>query len=594
MNTSRVGHGLSQPHSIWRFAGPLATSQKVVLPVLGLLFINAFVAGLFPEDEPRRQQLGVLLVASVTAWLFFTLIGLLIQLTLKRLTISRVIAVAMMYALTELIRISTVFAFIDEQQVTSAYGNEFRVAGSLATGLLFLAAAATVFNDSAAYRSTFATRANRVILAEAALGQAEANIAQTRLQTITRVRHILTTELSKALLMSKSKTSQAAALSGELFRVSDGVVRALSAELYNSVPAQSDVTTDAVTARVRFRDLIQSATGAQPFRPLQIGVVSALFTAPTLLLLDAPIFIAIWVLFIAAVFALSAFGQRFVAPRLPDMPMVLRIALITALTAPPLAGYIALAIVPSLGELSLTPTLVLYTLILGAFIGWAIAISEGLRVARERILDELTVLDHQRHWSNTRAQCQLWLDQKRLALTLHNTVQGNLLAAAMKLRRALEAGSEPTQKVASEVHELVKSSLQLEPGRSKRQTLRELTEELNNTWAALIKVTTHCDPKLATLLSKDAVALEIVAEVMSEFVMNSLKHGSATQADVEVTQPSHNIVALQLRNNGSPIIGDTGRVGLGSHFIDSVAITYETANLPDGFEISLQLPLSPG
>jgi len=591
MKITRGQQGLSGSNSIWRFAGSAATSQRVILPVLGLLFLNSFVAGLFPEEESRRQQLGVLLVASIAAWLFFTLIGLLIELTLKTLTITRVAAVSVMYALTELIRISTVFAFIDEQNTTSDYGLEFRVAGSLTTGLLFLGASATVFNDSADYRSTFAIRSNRLSLAEAALGQVEADIGQTRAQIVSKVRGTLNTELSRALLLSKSSGSTAGALADELFRVSDGVIRSLSNELLRVVSPEQAVEKKAVSAKVPIRELINFATRAEPFQPLQIAVVSALFTAPTLLLLNAPLLFTVWVFFITAVFALSAFGQRVFAPRLPEMPVALRILLITVLTAPPLAGYVSFAIVPSISGLVLTSELIGYTFILGAFIGWALAIAGGLRSAREQILEELSQLDRQLNWLNKRANCQLWLDQKRLALILHNTVQGNLLAAAMKLKKAMEAGPEATETAMLEVKRLLASSLELESGLSRSRTLAEITAELNNTWAPLIEINMHCQPELAALVSSDPVALEIVAEVMSEFVTNSLKHGRATLADAELTQSSQNLLALRLGNNGSPIIDDDVLVGLGGNFIDSVAIIHQRVSLPDGVEIKMQIPL---
>ena len=591
MKVIRGEQGISGSESIWRFAGPMATSQRVILPVLGLLFLNSFLAGLFPEEESRRQQLGVLLVASLVAWLFFVIIGLLIKLTLKSLTITRVAAVSIMYALTELIRISTVFAFIDEQQTAGGYGFEFRVSGSLATGLLFLAASATVVNDSADYRSTFAIRSNRLSLADAALGQAEADSKQTRAQIIAKVRGTLNTELSRALLLSKSSGSTAGALADELFRVSDGVIRSLSNELLRVVSPEQAVEKKAVSAKVPIRELINCATRAEPFQPLEIAVVSALFTAPTLFLLNAPILFAVWVFFITAVFALSAFGQHVFTPRLPEMPIALRILLITVLTAPPLAAFVAIAIVPSISLLTLTPELIGYTFILGAFIGWALAISGGLRAAREQILEELSKLDRQQNWLSTRANCQLWLDQKRLALILHNTVQGNLLAAALKLKGALGAGPEATETAMLEVKRLLASSLELESGLSRSRTLAEITAELNNTWAPLIEINMHCEPELAALVSSDPVALEIVAEVMSEFVTNSLKHGGATLAEVELTQPSQNLLALRLLNSGSPIIDDDGLVGLGGHFIDSVSIAHQRVNLPAGVEIKMQIPL---
>jgi signal transduction histidine kinase len=591
MNTWQGTLGLSHSHSIWRFAGPMATSQKVILPVLGLLFLNSFVAGIFPEEETRSQQLGVLLVASLTAWLFFTLFGSLIRFTMKHLTAWRVIAVALVYALTELIRISTVFAFIDVQQMEGVYSEVFRVTGALSTGLLFFSAIATVFNDSAEYRAAFGERATRLSLAQAMLREAEANISQTRVQIITKVRRRLNRELNQALVMSKSMSAQAAVMAEELFRVSDEVVRPLSAELVTEVSSKADAPIRPVSARVPFHELIRCATTANPFRPLEITVVSALLSAPTLLLIKAPVLIVVWVLFIAAVFGLSALGQRVVAPRLPNMRIVWRIVLITVLTATPMPMFVAIALVPSVEELELTPTVIVYAFILGATIGWAIAVAEGLRSAHARILDELSELDRQLHWSSVRAQCQLWLDQKRLALTLHNTVQGNLLAAAMKLKGAVEAGPDATEAVVPEVQRLLTSSLQLNPGSSSRRTLSDVTAELNNTWAPLIELTVHCEPELAALLARDLVALEIVAEILTEFQTNSLKHGSATRSEVQVTQPSLNTVALRMHNNGSPITDDTAGIGLGSQFIDSVAIAHETANLPDGVEIRLEIPV---
>lgn len=570
----------------------MATSQKVVLPVVALLSLNSLASGIFSPQDALLVKFAAVFLPTLVAWVFFTGAGLLIQKTLPNVTVARIVAISALYGLTELARLMTIFAVVGDRASGAEFGLAFRVSGALTTGLLLFAALATVLNDARDYRVSYQRLVTHLEASKTAAQEAQATTVKTRLQIVEHVRRTLDFALAHALSLSTAQQSTPSAVSDELFRISQDVVRPLSTELVSEQTNPVVLNQQAPPMRVPVREFLRMASSYDPFRPFELTLVSVLFTLPTLLLLEPPFLAAVWALYIALTFLLSVFGRRLVTPRLSAMPVFVRVVLITVLTTAPFTMYLATSLVPSLPGVESVVAVTLYGSLFGAALAWFIAASQGLLTSHAAVLQRVAELDEQLRWAQVRAQSRLWLDQKRLALVLHNVVQGTLLSTAMKLRDGV--GSDPTEiaQAVAAAQQTIEESLSVSFAEAAPRSVQQMSDELNGTWASLVEVKINCAEDARLLIEQDEVALAISGDLVTEFVLNSVKHGNAGSVQCELTPLSSNTLEVSLRNDSPAPSDRQAGLGLGDQFMSSVTLSRTAVDTPKGFGVTLTLPLS--
>ena len=576
---------------MWRFAGVHATDQAVVLSVLALLFLNAFNTDLFGASVSLVERVEIVLLASFFAWLWFTVAGAVLNLVAKPLSEVRVTAVVIIYALTEVIRIFSVIALIGDSNSDAQYDLRFTLLGGATTGIVLCALVATGRTDFLQFREIYlqlATHARR-LQAHVKSTASEVSVASNTL--VDYVRRELDQALTAALRASALPAASSSAMADELFRISDEVVRPLSRELSRAVPEVRELAFDRKPPRTPVKALLNDITTAEPFQPIQLFIITVLLAAPTAFLFRSPLPAVLGAVSMGLVFGLSWLGRKYLTPRFTGWPLLLRALVMTVLFAIPMLTFGVTAVIPSVPGLELSPAVAAYAGLLGALLGWLVAFSAGLAAARERILQRVIESDEQLQWLNVRMQAQLWLDQKRFALTLHNDVQGTLLAAALKLRAAIEAGTDATAQAVPEVQRMVRGCIELQAPTVPSNDLRAVVAAVNQNWAPLIELKLEASDELIRDIESDPVAAEIVAELLREFQANSLKHGRASLSTVTLTGNGGRSLGIRMRNNGERTADRIQTAGLGSEFLSSVSLWHEVRDLEDGVEVNLELPL---
>ena len=229
---------------------------------------------------------------------------------------------------------------------------------------------------------------------------------------------------------------------------------------------------------------------------------------------------------------------------------------------------------------------------MGAILGWLPAIADGLQYARQRFITQLETVDADLARAQVRAQSQLWLDQKRLALALHSDVQGTILAAAMQLQRAVAAGGNEAERVLPQVEQTIRKSLLLASGDTKVSKITSVVNKINKTWASLISLTVQTPKQVSAALNSDPLAMEIVCELIKELHINSFKHGRASECVMTLSLSDPGVLHLQMQNNGAPVSAQkSSGEGLGENFITTVTLSYSAQNIPEGVQIDLEIPL---
>lgn len=588
---------LTREGSLWRYAGDKATSQWVVIPVLVFLSFNAVPAGFLLDSLARNQRLINIALALLTAWLFFTVVGLVINSLTPRFTTLRVILISVMFALTETVRI---FSFYGLSSIVTAttvkYDPLFTVIGSMTTGLLMFGLLSTAIIDSSTYHRDYKSLALQTNELQGSALFAVSSIERTKNQLLQSTRERILLALGRTITPQADGYEE---IVDELFHVSEEVVRPLSHQLSNEPVDIPQQTREMIPPRVPLATIVNSATFASPFRPVEYALIVFLIASPAVFLFRSVEYLIYLSVAIAGIYFFNLLARRFLLPRMRELNTLVRVIVISLVYVLPVAVVGLLAetslFTMFLSEEQLVPGLV-YGALLMWVLGWLIAISQGLRYSRMQVLQELEAVTRRLEWANTRLQAQLWMNQKRLALTLHNEVQATLLAAALRLQKALQSGPDEVKQTLPEVQHIISECLLLTEGQDNPRSLQQSLQHITEMWEGLLTLEIQISPEDHQRIEADHLGIEILNEVVSEFHVNSLKHGKASSSYVSIELTEPDIAQVTLRNNGLPLENtafENNSLGLGNVFIAAVTLNNCISNLEGGgVELVVEIPIS--
>lgn len=582
----------SASESGWlRFAGPKATSQTVVLVVLLFLSFNAAPTGLTQSPDIRIAQFRVLIFAFICAWGYFTVLSVAINRFAPNLGKLRGWAVLLLFATTETIRTVLVHLFSEANGLDSDPEWLFRITAGTATGIIFFSLVSVVVNDSQYYRQAYRNLFEQRLILNAALSSAETNVERTRMQMLQNVRDQLEKALRVTLREMETQTSATIELSNDIYEVAEMVVRPLSHQLFAEPVKVPETQLSIKPPRVPIAQFVRDSSIADPFRPGLLVFIGTLLTLPVLFLFTSWISVLNWAVGLGLTFVVLFFANKYVTSQLPKMPVFIRFVLITLIFMAPaifFAGSVINAVTKGNPDNFAT---IFYGSAIVVFLGWLLAASAGMRASRQSMLSQVSEMNNEIYWLGVRLQAELWVDQKNLALTLHNEVQATLLAAAMKLKAAVENGNIDSETM-SEVRNLISRGINFASRDSSSRNLEDAIDRLNKNWGGLITMRYNASEELLHKIEKDPVTLGVVEDVLSEFLNNSLKHGKATETTVIFTMPTPAVLQLAMTNNGKPLDNSELGAGLGSTFLSSVSLSQKLENFSRGVKQTVSLPFS--
>lgn len=572
-----------------RFAGPRATSQWVVLPVIGVLSLNA--SSVTENDTLEIFALRVIadVAAFFVAWLLFTGVGKLIHRFCSHYGLSRLIALVLLYAATEMSRTTT------GHFVTIGFGIPenpdwaFRLSAAAMTGLVFLGISSTLVNDSFLYRETYTQLTTVRLRLEAMVSTSQSALISTRDRLVTRIRQQLESALRSSLDESQRQNPQLSVMTETLFDAVEGVVRPVSRELFGSPLILEQQELPVTPPRMKVGRVFDEATQDAPFKPLAFATLPLMMTLPFILFKaeSSTLFLRYIVatVFLVVVLYVAKIAWEKSLLRLPLWVRVIIISVVYAMVA--LLYTVLLLEGPGANGYGNYLVLV-YGAGLGAAVGWLLALISGMHVARIAMLDEVAAKNDELAWLNARMQSELWSEQKRLAMSLHNNVQGMLLAAALKLRAITE--SNRSEKDLSEVRDLVQKAIDFEFTSHEELTIEAVTKALENSWGELIAISVIADSDTVAFINTDQILVRTLSDVLSEFTTNAIKHGNAKSMSVSIQQLNDRNIEVRLLNDGKPQCAGA-REGMGTSFMKAVAVSSSILELPTGFGITLVLPV---
>jgi hypothetical protein len=275
-------------------------------------------------------------------------------------------------------------------------------------------------------------------------------------------------------------------------------------------------------------------------------------------------------------------AKRLVLARIQTLAYVLRLSIILLIYAFFSAGLMLVVVDSARLEIPVSlAAQAVYGIVLGIPLLSILAIAPATRQARVEVLAETASVNKELSWMTARLGAELWADRRAIAKTLHQDVQGVLVAAAFRLQRAIDLGQD-IEVAAEEVYDIVSLAANFAVAPAMPPTMDFSLELLRDRWSGILTVSFDADENAGQLLSVDSVARQLMQETISEFATNSVKHGLASEAVVTVRSSDPKLLTISLTNNGGPISDDASFEGLGSRMMLTMGINGTYQNLATG------------
>jgi len=402
-------------------------------------------------------------------------------------------------------------------------------------------------------------------------------------ETIERVKDRLRTEV--AALDSVEGANSVA----ELQRLAGDVVRPMSHELAQSLPAREIHTTDPVDVHVTRQQVAEQLVDRPPFRPLQAALLMTLFlvTASVAVLGDSGILVALMIFVSIFIWSqLANWGLALILPKLSP-----RTALVIVLIAAVAIGYLSTAAGTLLLEDSTLK--VVFFVTGGVFTaGIVLLLAIVSAILRQQQESERTLVEYTerlRHEVVRLRQAQ-WLQNKALSRALHGPVQSTVTSAALRLDAAVRNG-ESTGTLVEEIRTELRSVIDvIDAAEIVAPSLDIALTRITGMWEGLCDVQTSVSPDAANILSNDPLAAATVVDILTEAVSNAVRHGKAEHVMIAVNTDIKGSVTITVSNDGKADDNTSPTTGLGTTLLDECTLHWSRTQINNAHVLSADVP----
>ena len=218
---------------------------------------------------------------------------------------------------------------------------------------------------------------------------------------------------------------------------------------------------------------------------------------------------------------------------------------------------------------------------------WALLILAVVGVSERRLREQVQLTQEALSLSLERQLLLVVSEEKsrrQVARLLHDRVQSSLMTACLELRRAITPGGDLDH---ARIDSII-AKLEAIRGVDVRQAARILSPELGNVdlHTALAELALLYEPGLSTEIRIDPWVSDPAASVPEDTLLacyriaeqgllNSVVHGHATKATLDINFDDTGQLRLVLTDNGKPVVGSEITPGLGSAILDSWCRMFE-------------------
>ena len=451
---------------------------------------------------------------------------------------------------------------------------QYRILGSPLFILVSLSLVTVLVSNSVRATAELEKLETSRLLLEKRLNSMRAEISRMNAEVAGRVSGLISPVIQELMLKIQGAKSSELGLEVKALRSTiDDVIRPLSQDIAQSSDElnATEVETPKVSIRENFRlnTPIQVSYQIVPFWSTALLTLISTPAAVVFYGQDAGLALLVFALALLATLELAALALRKV-----------RVSAI-------LAFLIQLAIFATGGAMA-TLALGLANLDAGLFpasriitltmmIGTAMFVGQVRQTQRYASQLNAQEVNEKLELLNSQARRELWLNRRRIATVLHGPVQAALYASAMRLAQS----TRPSKKLIQSVNEDLASALEVLKFESlESPDLRDVLSQIVEVWQSTCEIYSNVTKPVYQVTKKKPLVGEAVVEVLREAVSNAIKHGSASEIEIEA-KVSNNLILLSIINNGKPAVNSRGN-GFGSKLYSELTHTWKLDKTEDG------------
>jgi signal transduction histidine kinase len=174
---------------------------------------------------------------------------------------------------------------------------------------------------------------------------------------------------------------------------------------------------------------------------------------------------------------------------------------------------------------------------------------------------------------------RIWLNRKNMAQLLHGSVQAALTAANLRLKQEAVT-SETLLKVKEDISRAIST---LSTAKFSDLDIENSFEELIDLWDGVCDIDIQILPTLLNQIKKDVTAASCLNEFLKECVNNAIKHGDATEVNIQIRLITPAAIEIEVINNGRSSVEN--KVGVGTRILDEVTTSWTRTRLATGTQV---------
>jgi two-component sensor histidine kinase len=363
----------------------------------------------------------------------------------------------------------------------------------------------------------------------------------------------------------------------------DNVVRPLSQQIENDQLLTYASPEDTKKIKLNWREAALGALDPKFLNPVAVTICTIIgaftFISTTNTLEDT---IQLLALALVGTWALVTFVKWVLLKAQSRLPKPVAIGLWVLLISVPGIGVSLLSLLVTLQTpnpysfLLIGPYFVTGLAILFSLTGSSQAMAD---VASQRLEENTQKLA----WEVARVSGEYRRLQRSLSHLVHGRIQSALTSSLLRLKQAVDSGPESLAKVEKGINnELVQliNTASLDD-LDNVPTLENVIGRINQTWEDIAESSLELKGITEDEISKDAVLLTNLAELIPELAFNAIRHGGANNVAFTLGLATEDTVELTCTDNGnqSP---DSGRIGLGTKLLDECALEWKREPVKEG------------
>lgn len=555
--------------AVQQIGGPYSLSNETILGAAVPVILSNMVL-----DFGREK-------GTFGNWLMIAILGysvvVAILLAARRLLASKTppaVVYLLIFLVAGFVRGVVIYSLGRELGIIPAEEWQYRLLGSPLFILVSLSLVTVLVSNSVRATVELEKLETSRLLLEKRLNSMRAEIARMNAEVAGRVSGLISPVIQE--LMQKIQGAKSSELGQEvkaLRSTIDDVIRPLSQDIAQSSDELN--ATEVETPKVSIRENFRLSTPIQvsyQIVPFWSAALLTLISTPAAVVFyrqDAGLALVVFALTLLATLELAALALRKV-----------RVSAI-------LAFFIQLAIFATGGVMA-TLALGLANLGAGLFpasriitltmiIGVAMFVGQVRQTQRYASQLNAQEVNEKLELLNSQARRELWLNRRRIATVLHGPVQAALYASAMRLAES----TRPSKKLIQSVNEDLGSALEVLKFESlESPDLRDVLSQIVEVWQSTCEIYRNVTKPVYQVTKKKPLVGEAVVEVLREAVSNAIKHGSASEIEIEA-KVSNNLILLSIINNGKPAVNSRGN-GFGSKLYSELTHTWKLDKTEDG------------